>query len=1080
MNESRRLIQLYYKNYGLIHHHISSYNNFIEYTLPLMIKHYGNIELPNQKFTLNMSNLYVINPTYVDIGNHESKILPIDAKNLNLTYEISLYVDVDININGTKYSIPKTLFAYVPAMVGSNYCNRSIYSKEDLIRKGECEYDIGGYFILSGMEKVIISQERSNYNKIYIYRISKQSYEYYAESRSSATVNGHTTMTCAYLKNSSIEFELPYFNGNTISATVLFKALGVEYENDMIRYILPKLDNGKYDQEYLEFLMPMFLNTCNITTVKHAQQRIAKLLRNSESKDLDIVHNLLQREFLPHLGSDIIKKRYYVGLMIYRLVSVSLGKQMLDDRDHYQNKRVDTVGPLLSVIFFNALKKFKKSVSQMIHRELERKNYNISIKNIFNSQVIHGIILLSMNTGNWSGGKTGVCQTFDRHNYISSISNLRKICSPLGNESRIITPRKLHNTQWMKICPVETPEGKNTGLIKNMAMSTFITIGTDDRYIYDLVQSYIINFNDALFELKDIKLFINGDWIGNVNSLNVINDIKDKRRSFNLDYELSVSYDEYYNEIRIYTDSGRVSRPLIIVHDGKTRLDKLAECETWYDVLRYGIVEMVDADEEESTRITDIKKFNTYTSKQRKQFTHLEISYDLLLGASGTMIPFPDHNQSPRNIYQASMGKQAIGIPCMNYRNVTNISQHILCYVQKPLLNTKNSEIFELDVLPAGQNPIVAISVYTGYNQEDSVIMNKSSVQRGLFRSMYCINYKIKFNKQELAIPTPNDKGYKSPDLSKLDPDGIINKGEIVTKGTVMVCKRKESDGIWYDESVVFAENCIGSVDMIMIGTDGDGNDFVKIKIVEMRIPIIGDKFASRSAQKGTIGMMYNQEDMPFTKDGITPDIIINPAAIPSRMTIGQLIESLVGKIITVSGKKDIMDATPFEDFDINKLKSLLHELGYSSCGDERLYNGFTGELMDSIFIGPTFYQRLKHMVQGKIHARARGPKTSLVRQPKEGRSSNGGLKYGEMERDCTISQGAAFMLKDRLFEQSDKYDCCICELCGIFATYDAVTNKKYCKNCGTNRVVDIKIPYATKLLIQELMVMNVMPRLLV
>ena len=477
----------------------------------------------------------------------------------------------------------------------------------------------------------------------------------------------------------------------------------------------------------------------------------------------------------------------------------------------------------------------------------------------------------------------------------------------------------------------------------------------------------------------------------------------------------------------------------------------------------------------------------------------------MILGVSASIIPFPDHNQSPRNVYQSAMGKQAIGVYCSNFNLRMDTLAHLLFYPQRPLVVTQSMEYLKFKDLPAGINAIVAIMCYTGYNQEDSVIMNQSSIDRGMFRTAFFRTYiaeekreaRLKF--ETIEVPDRQDTmGIRHGVYSKLDCEGLISPGTRVSGDDIIIGKTgliKMEDDLEIDVdndisniskrkqdiSEAMRPNENGVIESVMLTTDRQGFKLAKVKTRSIRIPQIGDKFASRHGQKGTIGMTYSQEDLPFTLEGITPDIIVNPHAIPSRMTIGHLIECLGSKVSALRGFES--DATPFTDVTVDSISEDLHKLGYQKYGNEAVFNGFTGRKIDMmIFFGPTYYQRLKHMVEDKIFSRARGPLQILTRQPTEGRARNGGLRFGEMERDCMISHGAALFLKERLVDVSDKYRIHVCKNCGLIAQSDLNSQKFMCRLCNAtdSDIAQVYIPYACKLLFQELLAMHITPRIIV
>lgn len=653
------------------------------------------------------------------------------------------------------------------------------------------------------------------------------------------------------------------------------------------------------------------------------------------------------------------------------------------------------------------------------------------------------------------------------------------------------------------------------------------------------------------------KVFLNGNWVGVVDTRDtgdLVDVLRHQRRTDKVEPEISVSRDIYTQEVHVFTDAGRCCRPLFVVENEMTatgevrqqlmvrkgHIDALAHLAaelsavvdmerrgeelsavhrsakavgkarfTW--LLKKGVVEYIDTQEAETAMIAmEPKDLNGSYSAT---FTHCEVHPAMILGICASIIPFPDHNQSPRNTYQSAMGKQAMGMYASNFLVRIDTMASVLYYPQKPMVPTRAMEYMHFRELPAGTNAVVAIQCYTGYNQEDSLIMNHSSVDRGFFRSIFYRCYVESEEKVPLDITTAavvggtlklgaNVERFEKPSRAtcigmkiasydKLDDDGLVAPGTAVSGHDILVGKtvtlHAPTPGAGAvsrppridrkDTSMSMRPHETGVVDRVMLSTNKDGQRMVKVRVRSVRFPQVGDKFASRHGQKGTVGMLYRQEDMPFSREGITPDIIVNPHAIPSRMTVGHLIECLFSKVATFKGVEG--DGTPFTEVTVDKLGKMLHAIGYQRSGNEVMYNGHTGRKLEAqIFLGPTYYQRLKHMVDDKIHSRARGPVALLTRQPMEGRSREGGLRFGEMERDCIVAHGSALLLLERMFLNSDAYRVHVCDRCGLIAIADLKTMAFRCNACNSNRVSAVLIPYACKLMFQELMAMQIAPRI--
>jgi DNA-directed RNA polymerase II subunit RPB2 len=1567
-DEVWEVVKAFWATNGPVAAQIDSYNYFVNVSSHRILNTVKTttVEEDGKKFTVEMESMYFILPQYSEGDNTTKPYFPMECTYRNISYMAEVLVDIITTAaSGAQTRQEKVCIGKIPVMTRSDLCNTTCFrnDRRTLAAIKEDPDDHGGYFILcpkgegdtSAQRRVVVSQERSATNKVFVFsgRKTNPKFQYYAEIRSSEDNGFHTTTCCVGVIGTKISVLLPWVDATAIPLGILFFALGAKNYEEVAALVLGVGWRDKRDEldilmRALEYTYEFGIeeggergarDTCLLyigirgkkytkTTEKvnndeddvlcgddeedeiHREKRKRGALADIQREAIFYAKYLLTSEFLPHLGtteSELPKKIFFLGYMVYKLLLVILGKRLCDDRDHYANKRVMSSGALFAQQFYGAMRRLQREIVKAARAGLSSGGYAVNISTALESNMLTNALTGALTNNKWGPNSqaTGVAQLYEQFNYAASLANLRKISVPMQAEGgKIIAPRDAHGAHLFVACPAETPEGKKVGLLKNGALLVVLTHGTPPSHLIEIITlgfSDLIHCTTSALEERDVKVFVNGNYIGVTHDpIALTSSLRALRRRKNIQPDTSISYDSSQKEVHCWTDAGRLCHPVFIVENGRLVVTTsdieniMNKRMTWGELLSTGRVELLDKEEEGYTFIAFTPSQLESEPPERKiLYTHCEIHPALMYGIGGSIVPFPNHDQSPRVCYQSSMGKQAIGIPFMNYRQMMSDSFHVMAYVQRPLALSRSAVIFGFDKYPAGQNAIVAI-MPRAFNEEDSIEMNGSSIDRGFMVSYKYVGYYAHARgTEEICIPKPDETNKYRGNYSKLDKDGIVKPGVYVEKGDILigrVDKNTTLGGIhkkqYTDCSITYEHTWPAMVDKVQVGTNGDGYKYARVMTVQKRRPIVGDKFcyspdheiltttgwvpienvtvehcvatlskdgeleyqhptdvisfdhkgemvevdsvqvglcvtpnhkmyvrtrcdkeyrlleastlfdrhvhykknaqwsarglehfelpavwytsrktilyppkklpilpwltffgiwiaegwvrksgveiatnkkrvrtalekclsemcyryryssdsnkifiadrqlkqylipfslgamnkflpnciwdlsklqaqhllesmmlsdgytetpiyctsslrlkddvmrlalhagwagnacACRSegtyhiirgkdnvthvitalhtvmwrvtivktqtqptvnkhikgqqteikytgkvycctvpnsvlyvrrvnntvfhdpinraktstyiqrpvwcgnsschAQKGTIGMIYRQEDLPFTqRGGQVPDLIVNSLAFPSRMTIAMLIEMLLGKVVTVASElhnitvrdlnakfqglstsddkplvkrsryteefdamfrssEAIIDATPFRNFDIEVIRREMKALGYEANGDEMMVNGTTGEMFKAlIFIGPVFYQRLRHMAVDKAHGRARGGYTALSHQPVEGRAQGGGLRIGVQERDCILGQGAARMVRDRMLEQSDDYQMWVCRICGLPAVVDVARAIKECRLCTTSDVVLVRLPYGTKMILQELQGMNIVPRLM-
>ena len=1091
---------------GIARQHLTSFDEFLKKGLQQIIEEIDHIDIENAEYPykIQLGRIQFKQPRMMELDGSVTHITPAEARLRNVSYVAPLMLEANVIEDGKTLETRFIHIGDIPVMVKSDACILRNFSEQKLIDHAEDQYDPGGYFIINGSERVIVGLEDLSYNKI-IVDAEKVGGKRVFKAKVYSSIIGYRAKLELVLKEDGLIVARIPGSPVDIPIVTLMRALGLESDKEIASAIslndtIQNELEGSFDKS-------------EIATSKDAIVYISKRIAPGMLEEFQIkrAETLLDWGLLPHLGKqpeNRKEKTQFLGEAACKLLELKLGWIRPDDKDHYGNKVIKFAGQMLADLFRTAFRNLVRDMKYQLERSGQKRGIN-AVSAAIRPGIISDKLNNAIATGNWGRGRVGVTQLLDRTNYLSTISHLRRVQSPLSRTQPNFEARDLHSTHFGRICPSETPEGSNCGLVKNLALSAMISESVSSEEIieklFEIGTSHFLEVKDPV-KKDGTRVFVDGKLIGyHKDGEKLSGSLRELRRTSKIHPHVGISFDQPEQEgstKRLYVNcnAGRVLRPVIIVKDGKSALTQdllekiLKNLLHWNDLIRMGVIELIDANEEENCLIT-------FDDKNVKKYTHIEIFPSAILGAGASIIPYPEHNQSPRNTYESAMAKQSLGFSTPMMNTSTYVRQHSMLYPQTPIVTTRAMGLLGLEKRPAGQNCVVAVLPFDGYNIEDAIVLSKPAVERGLGRTFFYRIYESESKqypggmRDNFEIPNADDnlRGYKGEKSYRLlEDDGIIATESNVLGGDILIGKtspprfmeeyRDQSSTGPYrrDTSIGVRPSEVGTVDTIVLTQSNEGGKMYKVRIRDMRLPEIGDKFASRHGQKGGVGILAKAEDLPYTASGVSPDVLINPHAFPSRMTVGMMMESITGKAAAMRGRK--ADASAFVGEKMEDVKDVMEESGFKYSGKEIMYDGRTGKQFPvEVFIGVVYYQKLHHMVADKIHARARGQVQMLTKQPTEGRARGGGLRFGEMERDCIIAYGASMILKDRLLDESDKSEIYVCERCGLVAYHDLKQRRYYCRVCGDKgKVSSVSVAYAFKLLLQEMSSLNVAPRLLV
>ena len=1221
----KEIVESYFEQRSLVNHQLASYNDCIPSSDGMMSRmdrivrnirigtdepvedNDGGIiklDVLDKEIVIRMKNIHLGRPTIKEANGAEHPATPMECRLRKLTYFSPVYLDFKI-IDEDKPAPEieeRVHIGNLPIMVRSAQCNLhanhishlcgdadrklSPYTstedadrlKELLRRAGEDPLDPGGYFIINGTERVLISMEDLAPNRVTVEKNKKYAHETEVAKIFSQKDGVRKPLNIEKRRDGMLMVKIPSAGTTPIPVVLLMRALGMENDKEIfaaiagpveaMKYTVANINDVKDNEEY------------GVESTEEALQWLEKKFAAGQQKEYREarIQNLLDKELLPHLGSsedNREKKAIFLGRIVRQVLEMAITNRDPNDKDHYANKRVRLAGDLIEDLYRVSMQQLARDLKYQLERHHNRKR-ELRINACLRPDVLTQKIMHALATGNWVGGRSGVSQLLDRTTYLAALSHMRRVTSPLVRSQPHFEARDLHPTHWGRLCPNETPEGQNCGLVKNAAQMIDVSEEVAEADVKELLREAGVDSSPAGWA-EGSRIHVNGDIFGlHKNPTKLVNQFKRRRRQGRIRSEVSIRHDSENRDVFINTDRGRILRPLLVLEDGDLKLSKeslenIRSGEwTFNDLVSNGVVEWVDAEEEEDLLVAprpyDLpmsspennrpinpanvewlnlgeeqishanlrvevhmpngesvfeefsvplnyyqENIDALRRKQKRKnlilvFTHVEIDPQLILGVCASLVPYPEHNSTPRVTGGTAMVKQSLGLPSANFRLRPDTRMHVMHYPQQSIVGTRAMKTTNFAQRPGGQNFVVAILSHHGYNMQDAVVINRAAVERSLARSSFIRTYNAENKRfpggQEERIEIPGTgldeiKGLKSwESYTHLERDGLPTPETFLSsvggESSVLVGKTspprflEEAHGHFLqaqerrESAMMVRHGESGWVDNVYVTESLDSTLLCRIVVRSEKIPEIGDKFASRHGQKGIIGRLVDEQDMPFTVDGVVPDLIINPHAIPSRMTVAHVLEMVGGKVGAMEGRH--IDGTAFSGEKEDSLRAGLLRNGFAHTGRESMMNGETGEAYEAeIFAGVIYYQRLHHLVSSKLHARSRGRVQILTRQPTEGRARQGGLRFGEMERDCLIAHGASMVIKDRLLDESDGWPLQVCNNsgCGHIAYYDWKRRTPVCPICGDRADVHtVQTSYAFKLLLDEMKSLGVAMRL--
>ena len=1172
MEVARHVLDTYFSQTPnpFVRHHLDSFVDFLSIKLPNFIKGKNPRKLvlaDNRSISIYIGGKTNDKIRYLPpVDEFDNMIFPHQCRLENKTYALDVFADIEIEYVIGSETINKqfdnVFIGKIPLMLKSHLCYLSSMSSDELYNVGECKFELGGYFVIGGSEKVLLTQEMLGNNMFYASKrkiikeqeparslIEKEidsqlegsadeDFEYFSGVRSQsedgtkgpyshfllippknvrpndpAEIKKTSDYSDFYTRRMAT-ITLPGFN-KPVPLLSVFYALGITTHQDIYDitfYGIPKKERDIYSEIFMELVLSHEVYLRQEMAKESEQDQDPNFLflrRQTRTRSNGGIFVSLYEMMFPHCeihenesnASFYRRKAYLLGHMLRLAMDVALHISEPSDRDHFRFKRLLAGGDLCFNEFARIYEIVSKEMLTNLDRRIEYERQTYAGKNIvdlvkpedINKYWISRMFIEEFEKsfkGKWSG-KDGISQELSRFSYLGTIAHMRRVNLQMDKGTKIVEPRRIHSSGWGLMCPSDNPDGHNIGMIKSLTTLCSLSTAVPSSTVLDILKresefTLIAEIHPSTWNPTWTKVFINSDLVGVIDGKTeeIHKKLLQLRRKQELQQFVSLCWSRIANEYIIFTDAGRPSRP--IYREGATGTI-IKATKSWIDMLNKHM-DFIDAQETECLRIS----MEPFSSK-----FHSEIHGITIFSPSASVLPFSDFNQAPRNMFSCQQVKQACSWYNTAFNKRFDTISTWLNYGQRPISQTwtYNPVLGGNGCMPYGENATVALCVYSGYNQEDSILLNEASLKRGMFHTSYYHSYDVQEKMTTFVMMTKDidpkslphtefvntitnsnfrDKVVLNPkyDYSMLDADGIIKEGSVIKDNTILVgivtpvrSVSGETTG-YIDSSYKPKRGQHGIIDCVYRYVTDQGLRGVKIRIVESRIPVFGDKFSARHGQKGTCGMIVPEENMPYTKNGMRPDMVVNPHAFPSRMTIGMFIEMMSSKLGLDMGC--VIDATPFTTQNrVQEMSDLLTKAGFHKYGHEVLYNGETGQMMASeVFMAPTYYIRSKLMVDDKINYRSTGPKKLLTHQPLEGRASEGGLRIGEMERDGILSHGLSKFLNESLMERSDKSKFLFQPETGLLDADEDV------------ETTELTVPYSLRLFIQELQSMHISVKL--